>query len=187
VRRAERARDAAPAITIERVSDVGLQPGHSSTLLDISPPGTQLVRRLTAVAQRAQRRYQMTIGVHHGFDPRRRSAVEHRVPLPARDVIDALRRDGDGRLSVASPEVIADLASTMYDPVAHEYRLPIKLHLAWSWPRLPMWLTVGELSTTRCTLRLSLRSRHRLRYPTRYFHAAHSALSGLETRLSRRA
>jgi hypothetical protein len=176
--------DGGPAITIERVNGVGLQPGPSSTLLDIAPPGTQLVRRLSAAAQRAQRRYEMTIGVHHGFDPRRRSAVEHRVPLPARDVIDALWRDDE--LPVTSLALAAHPASTVFDPGAHEYRLPAELHVAWSWPRLPMWLTVGELSATRCTLRLSLRSRRRVRYPTRYFHAAHSALSRLEAQLAHR-
>jgi hypothetical protein len=180
-----RAPGAPPAITIERVNGVGLQTRPSSTLLDIAPPGTQLVRRLSAAAQRAQRRYEMTIGVHHGFDPRRRSAVEHRVPLPARDVINALWRD-DGRRSATSLTLAADPASTIYDPGAHEYRLPAELHVTWSWPRLPMWLTVGELSATSCTLRLSLRSRRRLRYPTRYFHATHSALSRLEGQLAHR-
>jgi hypothetical protein len=45
-------------------------------------------------------------------------------------------------------------------------------------------LTVAEQSATKCVLRLSLRSRRRLRYPKRYFHAAHSALHDLEARLA---
>lgn len=185
MRPAVRSLDARPAIAIERVTGVDLQPGAGSTLLEIAPPGTQLARRLTAAAQRAQRRYQMTIGIHQGTDPRRRSVVEHRVPLAAGDVIAAICRD-EIKLSTPALTLTADPTSTAYDARTHEYLLPSALHLAWSWPALPMWLAVGELSATRCTLRLSLRSRRRLRYPTRYFHAAHSALTGLESQLARR-
>jgi hypothetical protein len=79
--------------------------------------------------------------------------------------------------------VARQLRLTQYDAVNREYRRPTRLHLAWSWPELPMWLSVAELSATQCALRLSLRSRHRLRYPARYFHAAHSVLDKLAAAL----
>ena len=63
----------------------------------------------------------------------------------------------------------------------HEYRLRARLHVAWSWPDLPVRLAVGELGPDTSALRLSLRARRRLRYPARYFDAAHTALSDLES------
>lgn len=120
---------------------------------------------MATVAGRIRRRYETTIGLTRGFSPRMQSRVEHRLDCRAGEVVDALG------LRFA------------YDPVEHEYRAPTELHLRWSWPRLPVWLAVAELSSTRSALRLSLRSRRRFRYPMRYFHAAHSTLTGIESTL----
>jgi hypothetical protein len=140
-----------------------------------------------AAVRRAQRHYWMTTGIRQGCDPRRRSTVEHRLPVPAHDVLNAGFFGGDIRVSTLAGTLVADRTLTEYDADAHEYRVPATLHLAWSWPALPMWLIVAEQSATRCTLGLSLRSRRRARYPTRYFHAAHSALAGLELQIADRA
>jgi hypothetical protein len=128
----------------------------------LRPPGYEFLERL-------RRKYEIAIGAHQAFNPRVQSTVEHRVGHRADDVIDALRLDG-----------------AFYDAFEHEFRVPIDLHLPWSWPDLPMWLSVGELSPTTCALRLSLRSRRRLRYPRRYFNAAHNAVSRLEQLLNLR-
>jgi hypothetical protein len=124
--------------------------------VDFRPPRFEFVDRL-------RRRYDLTIGAHRDFHPRLQSVVEHRVEHRADDVIDLLCLD-----------------RSIYDSFEHEYRVPIDLRLPWSWPALPMWLAVGEVSSTKSALRLSLRSRRRLRYPKRYFNAAHAALSRLE-------
>ena len=83
--------------------------------------------------------------------------------------------DTAGRVRVVTPVV--------YDAVDHEYRYAAKLHVPWSWPELPVWVGVAELSRSTSMLRLSLRSRRRLRYPSRYFHVAHSALGAMADRV----
>jgi hypothetical protein len=144
------------SFAVERVS----RAQAARVVVEIRPPGYELIERL-------RHKYEITIGAYGDCEPRTQSNVEHRVGRRADDVIDLLRLD-----------------RPMYDPVEHEYRVPIKLHLPWSWPALPMWLAVGELSSTKSALRLSLRSRRRLRYPKRYFHAAHAALRDLEGHLT---
>jgi hypothetical protein len=116
--------------------------------------------------QRVRHQYELAIGAYRGFDPRTQSSVEHRIGRRATDVIEALQLEG-----------------AQYDPFEDEFRVPIDLHVPWSWPDLPMWLSVGEVSSTVCRVRLSLRSRRRLRYPRRYFSAAHAAVTRLERAL----
>ena len=152
---------ALPAVEIESFSVERLQRPHPRRVeVTFRPPGYAYVERL-------RHKYEVAIGAYRSFDPRRHSTVEHRVGHRADDVIDALRLD-----------------DAFYDSVEHEFRVPVDLHLPWSWPDLPMWLSVGELSPTMCTLRLSLRSRRRLRYPKRYFNAAHAAVSRLESEIT---
>ena len=129
--------------------------------VSFTPPGYELVQRL-------RRTYDLAIGAYRTADPRMQSLVVHRVDVTATRVIEQLQ-----------------LNHADYNPLDHEYRLPFTLHVAWSWPGLPMWLSVAEVSSTKCALRLSLRSRRRLRYPKRYFHAAHAALYDLEVGLTR--
>ena len=134
--------------------------------------------RIVAAARRLHQRYAATIGAHRPFDPRTQSGVQRRVDVPAARLASALPRIGQisfpgGTLRPASA------ARLLYDPVNHEHLLPALLHLSWAWPDLPVWLAVGDLSRTTSVLRLSLRSRARLRYPVRYFNGAHSALVAL--------
>jgi hypothetical protein len=65
------------------------------------------------------------------------------------------------------------------DAYARQFREPVTLHIPWSWPPLPMWLAVTEHSATTATVSLELRSRRRVRYPYRYFSAAHAALDAM--------
>src|SRR4029077_12302100 len=117
------------------------------------------------------------------FSPRLHSRVEHRIARRPDDVLAALSRRDQLVVSVGALRLVGDPSRTEYDGFEHEYRMPCRLHLPWSWPELPMWLGIGEVSATKGALRLSLRSRKRVRYPARYFHAAHAVLNGLESRL----
>lgn len=133
----------------------------------------------TAVAM-ARCRYEARIGSYAGLRPRRESSVEHHVDRTVDEVLDALR--GYDHLLVGSDRVRleADVRSLVRVPMSHEHRVPAVLHLAWSWPDLPMWLTISEWSPRWCSLILSLRSRRRLRYPVRYWDATHTALDLVE-------
>src|SRR5688500_8641067 len=82
--------------------------------VEFRPPGYALIERL-------RHKYEVTIGAYRAFNPRTQSNVVHRVGLRAGDVVDALRLD-----------------DAAYDPFEHEYRVPVDLHLPWSWPDLPM-------------------------------------------------
>ena len=138
-------------------------------LVEMRPPGGRTVDALKLAVRRLVHVYAVTVGVDRGIDPRRQSVVEHRVEGAAPDVARRLAE--------------ATGAPPMYDEVDHEFRFPTRMHVAWAWPDLPMWLAVAELSPTRCALRLSLRSRKRLRYPSRYFHVAHRTLADVERRV----
>lgn len=180
--------DALPPIEIESFDVESPRPWNRRAptrpaAVNLRPPGYEFIERLPAVAARVRRRYDVTIGAYRDFHPRVQSTVEHRVHQRADDVVDVLCRDDALCLALGALSLVGDARSKVYDSFEHEYRLPIDLHLAWSWPDLPMWLAVGEVSSTKCTLRLSLRSRRRVRYPARYFDAAHAALTGLESRL----
>jgi hypothetical protein len=150
-------------------------------------PRPEVVRRLASALTAMKHDYERTIGTHRDFHPRTHSRVEHRIDCRADDALADLCHDTALQLSVGPLRLTGDASRAQYDTVEHEYRLPCRLHLPWSWPDLPMWLAVGEISSTRGALRLSLRSRRRMRYPVRYFHAAHAVLTSLESRLTRTA
>ena len=153
--------DALPSVEIESFLVERVPRRHAPrATVDLRAPGLGFIERL-------RRRYDVAIGAYRDFEPRRQSTVEHRVGRTAEDVLGQLGFDG-----------------AIYDRFEHEYRAPVDLHVSWSWPDLPMWLSVGELSSTTCAVRLSLRSRRRLRYPKRYFNAAHAALARIEARLA---
>ena len=149
--------------------------GSTTTFVELDRPGDGLLRRFTGAAHRIQCRYQATIGTHRGWNPRR-AVIEHRIPAGAIEVLDRV-----SRAPRRSRSLRHDTASLAYDAVNHEYRFRGRLRLPWSWPPLPVRLAVGELTPTTSTLRLSLRARRRLRYPVRYFDAAHQALTDLES------
>jgi hypothetical protein len=181
-----------PAILVEDYSEERLphlRPPHRPApgALLVHPPGSEVVRRVAAVLTTVKQDYERTIGTHRDFHPRTHSRVEHRIDRRADDALADLCHDTELQLSVGPLRLTGDASRARYDIVEHEYRMPCRLHLPWSWPDLPMWLAVGEISSTRGALRLSLRSRRRMRYPVRYFHATHAVLTGLESRLTRTA
>jgi hypothetical protein len=148
-------------------------------------PGVHpVIARASAYAAAVHHRYEMTVGVTRGFDPRTQSRVERRVDGLAVEVLDRLCDEDALPFAVGALGLDGDRRALVYDAFEREYRWPAELHLPWSWPDLPMWLAVGELTSARCALRLRLRSRRRLRYPVRYFSAAHTVLGGLESRLA---
>lgn len=146
--------------------------------VEVEASAGRRLARVLAGARRLHQRYAASIGAHRAFDPRMQSVVQRRVDVPAASLAGALPRIDQisfpgGTLRPASA------ARLTYDPVNHEHLLPALLHLSWAWPDLPVWLAVGDFSSTTSVLRLSLRSRARLRYPVRYFNGAHSALVAL--------
>jgi hypothetical protein len=158
--RSARLEDELPPVEIESFAVERVQRARPArAAAEFRPPGYVLIERF-------RHKYNATIGAYRDFHPRAHSVVEHRVAHRVDDVINGLRLHG-----------------AIYDSFEHEYRMPIDLHLPLSWPALPMWLTVGEVSSTKSAVRLSLRSRRRLRYPKRYFSAAHTVLTALESRL----
>ena len=143
--------------------------GSVTTLVERRTPGSKLADVLGAEWRRWRHRRATTVGLRRGFDIRRQSTCEHRLDLAAPAVAQAL--DAGAGVRLISPAV--------YDAVDHEYRYAAKLHVPWSWPELPVWIGIAELSQSTSMLRLSLRSHRRLRYPLRYFHVAHSALGAI--------
>ena len=156
---------------------------HGHSAIALHPPGYEIVARLAAVVATVKQDYARTIGTHRDFSPRLHSRVEHRIGQRADDALAALSRSNELTVSAGPLRLVGDPSRTEYDGFEHEYRMPCRLHLPWSWPELPMWLAVGEVSATKGALRLSLRSRRRVRYPARYFHSAHAVLNRLEARL----
>ena len=177
-RRSEGRFDDPPAIELTAVepSSTPWGPAGPATL-ELGPPGRALVTGLQQRARRLRRSHVRTIGIHRGFDPRRQSVVEHRLHGRAVDVAGAVAGIAGGALRDPRPDAMA------YDPVEHEFRLPAEMHVPWSWPDLPVWVGVAELTSSICALRISLRSRRRLRYPARYFDTAHCALAEVERRI----
>lgn len=126
--------------------------------------------RLRTSIDGARARYERAIAGASLSDPRLHSAVERRVSRPLDEVV--------GRLFGTD--------RPPFDAIADEYRLRTTLHIPYSWPRLPMWFAVAAFSDTHSLLRLSLRSHKRLRYPARYFSAAHDALQRVDAQFTGR-
>jgi hypothetical protein len=182
-RRLERSADLRPSVVVEPLDGVDrgstLTPVIPAALFELRTPGEEAAHWAVELGRRWRHVYLAHIGVHRGCDPRH-NAILHRLPIGARDVVARLRTEPERHWSGDGHDLVADLSSPVFDDVEHEHRFPAHLHLTWSWPDVPLWLSIGELTSSRCTLRLTLRSRHRWRYPARYFHAAHAALSELE-------
>ena len=164
--------------------DDGATIALEEAILERLPAGVPLSLRPGALAAAAavRRRYAGTFGPDRRWQPRRQSDVLRRVDVPV-DVAVARLRQG---LTV---EVRAGLLRTfpsrgaVLDRVNHERRVPAALRVRWSWPELPMWLGVAEFSASTSVLRLCLRRHGRLRYPRRYYHAAHAALDAVAARV----
>jgi hypothetical protein len=137
-----------------------------SVLARVRHHAAVLVERTRGPVLRARRRYVLAVGQDRGYDPRVSPRVEHRVGRPAGEVACVVVR------SVPVDAVLG----TAYDADTRQLRVPVALHIPFSWPSLPMWLAVTEHSAGCGTVSLELRSRRRLRYPYRYFSAAHAVL-----------
>jgi hypothetical protein len=112
--------------------------------------------------------------------PRFGSVVDRRIGGAAGEVLDVLGSGVD--VEVRATRLVAS-ARAGYDPVEHEHRFRATMHVPWSKPDLPVWLCVAELTPSTSALRLSLRSRRRVRYPWRYFSCAHDVLDELRRRV----
>jgi len=121
----------------------------------------------------AVRRARMALGPPSSH-LRQRSLVECHLRAPFAAVATVL---GPGvrtdRLHVVGP-----LRPIGADP-SEGVRAPARLQVSWSWPDLPVWVSVRPWSSTRSVLGIELRSHRRPRYPRRYFGLGHRALNGL--------
>ena len=180
--------DALPSIRIEEFREERPRhrrptPSPTAVLTRVNPPGYEQLLELQRAAASVRVHYERTIAVHRGFPPRLQSRVDHRIECSAQQAWTELCR-GDGvRVELGALRLVTDPTRIMYDSFEHEHCVHGRFHLPWSWPSLPVWVRVGEFSATHCRVGLSLRSRKRLRYPLRYFHAAHTVLTELETRV----
>jgi hypothetical protein len=156
--------------------------GERSLVLEHFPALRRAIATCSNLVALVRSDYSRTIGAYRSATPRTQSRVHRRVDRPAGEVLSRLSAD-DLVLAVGPSRLTACPKAARYDAIDHEYRIPCTLSLRWSWPALPMWLAVGELSSTRCAIGLLLRSHRRVRYPVRYFHVAHAVLSKLESRL----
>jgi hypothetical protein len=115
--------------------------------------------------RRAQRTYDA--GPRHDSSVRQHvflpfGEVRHRLPVEE-TVIDA----GSFSLAVTTP----------FEPTSRGgMRAPATLRLRWSWPALPVWITVEPWWRSRTIATVALRTTRRVRYPRRYFGAAHVAM-----------
>lgn len=181
--------DARRPILIEEFSEERLSPraaksaGEQALTIGRFPIASGPIVACAKLLTLVQRDYARTIGTHRSSRPRTQSLVDRRVERSAADVLSRLSTS-DLEVAAGPTRLAGNPLAVTYDPIDHEYRIPCTLRIPFSWPSLPMWLAVGELSSNRCTVRLSLRSRKRLRYPARYFHVAHAVLSRLELRLT---
>jgi hypothetical protein len=143
-----------------------------------------MLDRAAKPARRVRDRYRATIAVHRGLSPRAHSCVQHRVGRPAPELLRALLAARPAP-DASGPRLQWDSRRLERVDVEHEHRVPGRLVIPWSYPRLPVWIGVREWSDRVCVLDLALRSRRRLRYPARYFAAGHRVLDELLDQLER--
>ena len=131
--------------------------------------------------RRLQQRYAVVIGANRGCVVRRNSRVHCRVEAPCDEVVAGLHRLEPIRVPGATLHRRGRELED--DPVEHMHLVAAQLHLPWAWPDLPVWLTAVPYTAGVTILGLQLRSRARLRYPSRYFHAAHVVLAAVRDEL----
>ena len=167
-----------PEIQIEPVdgADEGRAPVLEAGVHSVryAPRAAVVIEHLAANAQDLRVEYARRVAPHRGFDRRRQSVVERRVQARAADVVRSLGSAGRLEFPEGSLQVLTTTGA--FDRVNHEHSLPARLQLAWSWPSLPVVVAATEFSTSTTVLRLRLRRTTRVRYPLRYYEAAHAAL-----------
>ena len=170
-----------PDIQIEPVDgcDEELVPVTLSMAHRVSyaPRAAVVIEHLGSTARTLHTEYARRVAPHRGFDRRRQSVVERRVPARAFDVVRAL--GAAGCLEFAEGSLRPLTTSSVFDRVNREHVLPARLQLAWSWPSLPVVVGATDFSNTTTVLRVRLRRTSRVRYPIRYYEAAHAALEAL--------
>lgn len=146
-------------------------------------PATRLVSRSVACVRRGVHRLQArSVQLRHDGNPRRGSNVRQHVFAPFALVADRL---------AAVPTVIEAAPGTRLH-VSNEFTtLPgggrqadARMILRGSWPRLPVTVRVEAWWREQSVVTVELRSRRRLRYPRRYFRAAHASARAVGDLLS---
>ena len=143
-------------------------------------PPFAFVERATEPVRRVAYSYWLHIGSYRPFNPRFESHVQRRVDRTAGDLVEAIRFHGHTlRVATTAASLTCDTRSFRHVANESAYRAKGRLHLRWSYPDIPVWLSVQKWSHDRSVIEVSLRSRRRLRYPARYFDATHRVLAAL--------
>jgi hypothetical protein len=119
------------------------------------------------------RRVRMVIGPPSS-QLRRRSLAECHVRSPVADAVSVL----GGRLRTERVELLGSPEPVGVDP-SEGVRAPGRLHVRWSWPPVPVWVSIRPWSAGRSVVGITIRGGRRPRYPRRYFVTCHQALHEL--------
>ena len=124
---------------------------------------------------RARARWMAVAGNGSGLSPRHQCPLGVTATCEVGALLSALGTD-------------SRRGSLRWDPSSLGFVVREAAHLAradlvlpWSWPAVPVWLSVSVASTTTCRIEVRLRSRHRLRYPIRYHDACHRSALALRS------
>lgn len=105
---------------------------------------------------------------------RQRSLAECHVRSPVSDAVSVLGRCP----RTALLELLGPATPIGVDP-SEGVRAPGRLHIRWSWPAVPVWVSIRPWSADRSVVGIAIRGRRRPRYPRRYFGVCHRALHEL--------
>lgn len=118
-------------------------------------------------------------------DIRRHSRIRLQVWAPVDEVVERVARAPD-RIDAGTVSGIATGAGATLTVLESLRPLPggghraaAVLRVRWSWPSLPVWVTVEPWWREHTAVSMTLRSTHRLRYPRRYWASAHRTLREL--------
>lgn len=119
------------------------------------------------------RRVRMAIGPPSS-QLRRRSMAECHVRSPVADAVFVL----GGRPRTQRVELLGSPEPVGVD-LSEGVRVPGRLHVRWSWPPVPVWVSIRPWSAGRSVVGIAIRGGRRPRYPRRYFVTCHQALHEL--------
>jgi hypothetical protein len=171
----------APGLWLAPLPTVDVQPCGDWALHRARARWDQAFDRVAPPLRALQQRYRLAVGNDRLHDPRGPSSRMTCWSACGADAAASI-------LDVAVPDAgtatgrhgaITRCGPLRWEAADREHRMPVVLHIPWSRPALPMWLSVQQDRGSSCTLHLFLRSRRRLRYPARYFSAGQRALTEL--------
>ena len=146
-------------------------------------PATRLVSRSVARVRRGLHRLQArSVQLRHDGNPRRGSNVRQHLFAPF-DVVAERLASVPGEIE-AAPGVALDMSTGFTVAPGGGRRADARMILRGSWPRLPVTVRVEPWWREQSVVTVELRTRRRLRYPRRYFRAAHASARAVGELLS---